>query len=548
MHKKKNYDFPDAIPYPGRFTKNNKKGTMLSRSEWMENEARRWVVGTKDTEEFENMPLGNRVLCMRFWLEKAFKTISKNELTPMLIRLESENVEDEEQTQDVEEDDEDGPTGEEQEPIEEEPYTQIENMEEDMDTEYDSSQDMFEGMEVVMENLPKSKKQIECDNEQSIKNFLEMKDDDLMNIEVPDFVLKDKRYLERQEKFVEQILNNQMENSQDILNQMSQLPKCVQDHKLLRNRLGHLSKAEKSTRRVTKNLKKTLRELRKDKSAKSFQIRVQLVASVIDHRYGAPDLGETKYVIAAAKKLNEEFWSGKKTTLEADGKKKRQIYPPTVEKIADESWYNRATTPDPAKHARPSAAMKDGDETIPTLYQVVTDDEAYEQFKDHDRERVRVEMQKVCEEIRNKYMQKDDSETKQKTMEILRRRENLFPSKTWFLARKPPQTKLMDDHSTALCRDCVSSDTNYETIYKFCKKFCKCGSRDCPSWVCNCEEEDPDHCECQHDCTCDDCSKCEVSKNSYYYEKYFILYIGLYLGRIYFQISRDIFGFILMEI
>ena len=153
MHKKKNYDFPDAIPYPGRFTKNNKKGTMLSRTEWMENEARRWVVGTKDTEEFENMPLGNRVLCMRFWLEKAFKTISKNELTPMLIRLESENVEDEEQTQDVEEDDEDGPTGEEQEPIEEEPYTQIENMEEDMDTEYDSSQDMFEGMEVVMENM-----------------------------------------------------------------------------------------------------------------------------------------------------------------------------------------------------------------------------------------------------------------------------------------------------------------------------------------------------------------------------------------------------------
>ena len=140
-----------------------------------------------------------------------------------------------------------------------------------------------------------------------------------------------------------------------------------------------------------------------------------------------------------------------------------------MENIANESWVNRATTLDPAKHNRPPASFKEGNETLPTLYQVVTDDEAYEQFADHDRERVRVEMKKSCQVLREKYMRMKDSDTKRKILETLARREKMFPSKTWFIARKPHQTKMLDDHSTAFCRDCVSADLNYEVLYKACK-------------------------------------------------------------------------------
>ena len=64
------------------------------------------------------------------------------------------------------------------------------------------------------------------------------------------------------------------------------------------------------------------------------------------------------------------------------GKKDKETLP--EEDIANESW---ATTQDPAKHSRPSASFKEGNETLPTLYQVVTDNEAYKQFADYDRER-----------------------------------------------------------------------------------------------------------------------------------------------------------------
>ena len=66
-------------------------------------------------------------------------------------------------------------------------------------------------------------------------------------------------------------------------------------------------------------------------------------------------------------------------------------------------------------------------------------------------------------------MRRNDSDTKRKILETLARREKMFPSKTWFIARKPHQTKMLDDHSTAFCRDCVSADLNYEVLYKACK-------------------------------------------------------------------------------
>ena len=496
--KKKVYNFGDALKFPGKYSKNNKDGTMLTKTKWKEKEARKWVQGVKESGEFEHDFFSLRVKYLRSWLNRTFTDVSQTEAKKILVQLEAEDVQDEQQTE-VDNGDENESNNDDI----------TEESDGEMEVGYDSP-DMFEGMDVVEEIERKDKRHEEWEKEEDIKRFLRMSDKELMKSCPPGYVTKDKRYAERQKHFVKEYLDTEFENSQEILNQMTQLPKSVQGHSLLNERLSHLSKMEKSNKRVVKNIRESLSLLREDKSHKNFNKRVEIVACLIDPRYGAPDIGETQTVIEAAKKLKGQFLSGEKTCLEVDENKKHEFYPPTVFEIAEESWYNRATTPDPAKHARPPATYKDGGETIPTLYQVVTDDEAYDQFVDHDREKVRVEMQKSCELVREKYRTKEDSETKQKILNMLERKENMFPSKSWFLARKPPQTKMLDDHSTALCRDCISSDINYEAIYKICKKFCKCGLSSCPNWVCMCEDEDRSRCTCLHNCSCVDCSMCKV--------------------------------------
>ena len=204
---------------------------------------------------------------------------------------------------------------------------------------------------------------------------------------------------------------------------------------------------------------------------------------------------------------------GETSVLKVPDKKKPEYFPPEVFDLAVDSWIKRATKPDPSKHIRPHKTLKDGDETIPTIWQVVSDDHAYEQFKENERENVREIMKNHCASLREKYSAKEDSETKQKIMKRIEKREEAFPGKTWFLARKPPQTKMLNDFATALCKDCNEALLNYETLSKYCKKYCKCKTQNCPNWICDCEDEEED-CDCDPKkipCQCDVCESCQVN-------------------------------------
>ena len=96
--KKKVYNFGDALKFPGKFTKNNKDGTMLTKTKWKEKEARKWVQGVKESGEFENYFFSKRVIYLRSWLNRTFTDVSQTEAKKILVKLEAEDVQDEQQT------------------------------------------------------------------------------------------------------------------------------------------------------------------------------------------------------------------------------------------------------------------------------------------------------------------------------------------------------------------------------------------------------------------------------------------------------------------
>ena len=75
---------------------------------------------------------------------------------------------------------------------------------------------------------------------------------------------------------MQNLLDTKLESSQDILNQMSQLPECVQNHHLLKDKISHLSKKEKSYKRGFKNVRETLEYLGKDKSKNHLKLEYTL--------------------------------------------------------------------------------------------------------------------------------------------------------------------------------------------------------------------------------------------------------------------------------
>ena len=91
-----------------------------------------------------------------------------------------------------------------------------------------------------------------------------------------------------------------------------------------------------------------------------------------------------------------------------------------------------------------------------------------------------------------------NTEYNKKVNQRLESMEGRFPSKSWFLQKKPAQTKVNYDHTTGLCKDCHMSQVNYETVLKYAQSLCLCKTNDCPNWTCLCGEEDD--CSCNPTC------------------------------------------------
>ena len=108
---------------------------------------------------------------------------------------------------------------------------------------------------------------------------------------------------------------------------------------------------------------------------------------------------------------------------------------------------------EPGKHRRFSKTVKDKDETVPTRYQTMTNDESYDSFKEACSEEVTAVMKGKAKEMVDIVSRHPDTADRQKRLRYAEQvLPNKFPSKTWWLAQRPAEVKPMHDHTTGLCK------------------------------------------------------------------------------------------------
>ena len=361
MLKISDCNLPNPQRWPGKFSKDNTRGTLMVKEEWIKKEAKLWFDEMKKNEKYDSTWFSVKVVCLLGWLKKGFPKLTTKEMKKLLYELE-ENAEKEKE-------------------IEERPgEVNSQMIDEQMETENDNhpgTPDMFdsdgsEQMEEDYDNLNRKEREI------LIKEYTDKMCESLLENDdsLPDFVSNSRVYKKRKEDFIKEYVDKIFEttSSQGVAIQMSQYPEFTKSHQYIHEKLSHRSRTELSSWRVLKNVNDMLRELKKDPSLEAYNHRVMLTASTICPRYGVPNIDESRNVIDAAKKLNKRFFGGEQSTLQVEANKKKEFFPTKVFEFASESWDRDATIPEPAQHARPESAMSDGTEKMPARLQVLTDD------------------------------------------------------------------------------------------------------------------------------------------------------------------------------
>lgn len=500
MMKTSDCTLPPPKPYPGHINHNNMGGTLLSKQDWVKFECKIWVDEMKQLETYDISYFSIKVTCLHNWLKKTFPKVSWKTLKEILYDLEKEcdaeenhaNSESEDNDRELDEDimDADNDGG---------------NESSDM---FDSDSDKMEEDEPLTRN----------GKIKTIRWYVDKVDECQLNNQenVPEFVKNSNTYKAAKNEFIKRFIDHQFENSssQEIAASHSQLPIWVQTHTYLKEKFKHRTKGELAKYRMIKNVNETCKELRNNPSKSAFHQRAMAIAAIICPRYGVPEgIEETRDVIEAAKLMKQNLFTGNHSILEPKPRKKKEVFPKPIFELADDFWLNKATMVEPDQHRRPDKVLNDGCETIPTRLQIMTDDEAYEQFKEDNEEKVKAVMKSYCDDKRLNYTNKKDSKYKARVLETLDRMQDRFPGKGWFLKTKPPQTKANNEHSTGNCKDCYSIELNYETLLKAARKNCKCRTDSCQGWQCTCELEEgetDEDCSCSKVCHCDVCDQCQV--------------------------------------
>ena len=164
-----------------------------------------------------------------------------------------------------------------------------------------------------------------------------------------------------------------------------------------------------------------------------------------------PDLGLNWREENISYEMKRMLLSGQEKILRVPNKAVRQVLPAAVADVATRYW-EQITILEGAKHRRLTTVVKDGEETVPTRYQTTTDDEAYLGFKETCADEVSHIMLEYSKEQKEKYGKRQDSADNEYRLKYAESLPEKFPSKSWFIEQRPPEVKMIHDHSTGLCK------------------------------------------------------------------------------------------------
>ena len=281
-----------AASYPGKFSRNNKGGSKLSRAEYKEEQVREWVAHFDDNPKYDNTSLAHKV---RYLIQHlALLKVKSKEARAILVKVESEsekellpeeaNVRDqgEEQVNEEEDDQEE----------EEEEDDQKEEQEEGGGLGEEEVMDFVEAGERVSEDEMTEEEEMETHQEREsralrefeIGKYLDKTDQELFlssDIVIPELVERSVGYNQRKENFINTYIEQEdFQDSQEILEVLSQAPAVVKG--ALKEKLQHLTNQEKATRLVMKSLSDTIKRL-KETPGKAARQQVQIILAATSH-------------------------------------------------------------------------------------------------------------------------------------------------------------------------------------------------------------------------------------------------------------------------
>ena len=372
-----------AAAYPGKQSKNNPGGSVLTKDEFIGEAIENWVRHFNNSDKYHQTYFTKKACYLEFHLKHLKVTYKKVKEILMKVgfKLAKET--------------------------EDEPLTQSQNLlSNDMDVETEAATDNEDADDILSRR----------DKEQDIARMQNMTDKELFvdGQEVPENVKRSQKYIARHKQYVESYMDENFDqaSSQEILLKLSQTPKVVQRSETYKERLRHLSFQEKSQRLVMKNIQETLTELGKTpegrKQSKLF------IAGVSHPVFVDPGLGLDERARKEIKQIKENLLKGETSTLKAEPHKKRSEFPPRLEAIARNHWLEN-TIPEPAKHS--GKALEEDGETVPTRYQDKTDQEFYMNFKEECGDLVKAEMTKASNEMIEKLNRRAESADKTRRLE-----------------------------------------------------------------------------------------------------------------------------------
>ena len=163
---------------------------------------------------------------------------------------------------------------------------------------------------------------------------------------VSDVVKQTKAFQSRAEEYRENYLS---QHPTTILLSSADIPDVVLESKTYKERVGKLTKKQKSDATVMQSLQETITALKLSSSKESKDQQRLIAAGATSLKFGVPDLGLSRREEKKAFEMKAKLMEEEGEILKNPEKASRQCFPQGVVQLAQSHWEN-CTQLEPAKH------------------------------------------------------------------------------------------------------------------------------------------------------------------------------------------------------